>query len=37
MDTKDIAALFRSFPDEGYKSRPEDPTTFADQDFLSQI
>ena len=40
MDAKDIAALFRSFADAGYDSwtkEGQDPTTFADQDLLTQM
>ena len=40
MDAKDIAALFRSFADAGYESwlrEEQDPTTFADQDFDTQM
>ena len=40
MDAKDIAILFRSFADAGLESwlsKEQDPTTFADQDLLTQM
>ena len=40
MDAKDIAALFRSYADAGYDSRPSeerDPSTFADQNLDIQF
>lgn len=40
MDAKDIAILFRSFADAGLESwlsKEQDPTTFAEQDFDTQM
>ena len=40
MDAKDIAVLFRSFADAGLESwlsKEQDPATFAEQDFDTQM